>query len=146
MPAIDLDPHWLWLIAAIVLATAEIIAPGFFLIWLAAAAAITGVAAFLFDLSVPMQALVFAVASLVAVYAGRRYMQVYPARSPDPLLNDRTARLVGQIVTVVDPIGEGRGRVKVGDGVWNATGPDMPTGAQARITGARGSTLLIEPL
>ena len=141
----DLDPHWLWLIAAIVLATAEIIAPGFFLIWLAAAAAVTGAVAFLLDLSVPMQTLVFAIAALVAVYAGRRYMAAYPASSPDPLLNDRTARLVGQIVTVVDPIGEGRGRVKVGDGVWNATGPDAPSGARVRVTGAKGSTLVVEP-
>ncbi|SNS29871.1 hypothetical protein SAMN06295912_10429 [Sphingomonas laterariae] len=142
----DLDPHWLWLIAAIVLAIAEIIAPGFFLIWLAAAAAATGAVAFLLDLSVPVQALVFAIAALVAVYAGRRYMAAYPAYSPDPMLNDRTARLVGEIVTVVEPIGEGHGRVKVGDGVWNATGPDIPSGARARITGAQGSTLIVEPL
>ncbi|MGH6782916.1 MAG: NfeD family protein [Sphingomonadaceae bacterium] len=142
----DLDPHWLWLIAAILLAIAEIIAPGFFLIWLAAAAAATGAVAFLLDLSVPMQALVFGIAALIAVYAGRRYMQVYPARSPDPLLNDRTARLVGEIVTVIEPIGEGRGRVKVGDGVWNATGPEIPSGTRVRVTGAQGSTLIVEPL
>ena len=142
----ELDPHWIWLIAAIVLAIAEIVAPGFFLIWLAAAAAATGVVAFLFDLSLPMQALVFGLAALAAVYAGRRYMAANPARSPDPQLNDRTARLVGEIVTVVEPIGEGCGRVKVGDGVWNATGPDTPSGARVRVTGARGSTLEVEPL
>ncbi|WP_380877823.1 membrane protein [Sphingomonas sp. DBB INV C78] len=142
----DLDPHWIWLIAAIVLAIAEIIAPGFFLIWLAAAAAVTGAVAFLLDLSVPLQALVFAIAALAAVYAGRRYMAAFPASSPDPLLNDRVARLVGEIVTVVEPIGDGHGRVKVGDGVWNATGPDMPTGARARVVGAKGSTLIVEQL
>ena len=37
-----LDPHWVWLIAATVLAIAELAVPGVFLIWLAAAAAITG--------------------------------------------------------------------------------------------------------
>lgn len=142
----DLDPHWIWLIAAIVLATAEIIVPGFFLIWLSAAAAATGAAAFLFDLSVPMQALVFAIASLAAVYAGRRYMEMNPAHSPDPHLNDRTARLVGEVVIVIDPISEGSGRVKVGDSVWNATGPVIPTGARARVTGAHGATLTVEPL
>jgi membrane protein implicated in regulation of membrane protease activity len=142
----DLDPHWIWLIAAIVLAIAEIVAPGFFLIWLAAAAGATGAVAFLLDLSVPMQALVFAIASLLAVYAGRRYMEANPARSPDPMLNDRTARLVGEIVIVVEPIGDGSGRVKVGDGVWNATGPACPSGAKVRVTGAKGATLVVEPV
>lgn len=141
----DLDPHWAWLIAAIVLAIAEIVAPGFFMIWLAAAAAVTGVVAFLLDLTLLMQALVFAIASLAAVYAGRRYMEINPARSPDPMINDRIARLVGEIVTVVEPIGNGGGRVKVGDGVWNASGPHLPSGAKARVTGAKGTTLIVEP-
>ncbi|AGH48311.1 MULTISPECIES: NfeD family protein [Sphingomonadales] len=142
----DLDPHWLWLIAAIVLAIAEIVLPGFFLIWLAAAAAITGAIAFFFALSVPLQALVFAIAALAAVYAGRRYMKVYPAESPDPMLNDRTARLIGEIVTVVEPIGEGHGRVRVGDGVWNASGPEAPSGTTVRVVGAQGNTLIVGPL
>lgn len=145
MPA-DLDPHWIWLIAAIVLAIAEIVAPGFFMIWLAAAAAVTGVVAYVLDLTLVLQALVFALASLLAVYAGRRYMEVNPAHSPDPLLNDRTARLVGEIVTVVEPVSEAGGRVKVGDGIWNATGPVCPSGAKVRVTGARGSTLVVEPV
>ena len=142
----DLDPHWAWLIAAIVLAIAEIAAPGFFMIWLAAAAAVTGVVAYVLDLTLLAQAVVFALASLAAIYAGRRYMAANPARSPDPMLNDRTARLVGEIVTVVEPIRAGSGRVKVGDGVWNATGPACPSGAKVRVTGAKGMTLVVEPV
>ena len=38
----QLYAHWWWLVAAVVLAIAEIIAPGIFLIWLAAAAGLTG--------------------------------------------------------------------------------------------------------
>jgi len=37
-----IEPQWAWLIAAAVLAVAELIVPGVFLIWLAAAAGITG--------------------------------------------------------------------------------------------------------
>lgn len=142
----ELSPAWLWLIAAMVLAIAEIVAPGFFLIWLAGAAAVTGAVAFLFDLPVAGQALVFALASVVAVYGGRRYFARHPAHSPDPALNDRIARLIGEVVTVVEPIGDGGGRVKVGDGVWSAEGPPAATGARVRVIGARGTTLLVEPI
>ncbi|KEY97856.1 membrane protein, partial [Sphingomonas sp. BHC-A] len=68
-----------------------------------------------------------------------------PVDSQDPLLNDRAARLVGEVVTVVEPIDNGRGRVKVGDGVWSCRGPDAPVGARVRVTGAEGSVLTVEP-
>ena len=41
-----LEPHWWWLIGGAVLGIAELLAPGIFLIWLAAAAAVTGLARF----------------------------------------------------------------------------------------------------
>ena len=60
------------------------------------------------------------------------------------LLNDRVARLIGQVVTVVEPIASGQGRVKVGDGEWLASGPDAPAGAKVRIIGGRGGSLDVE--
>ena len=33
----DLEPHWAWLSLGVLLAAAEIVAPGFFLIWIGAA-------------------------------------------------------------------------------------------------------------
>lgn len=140
-----LEAHWWWLIAAIVLGIAELLAPGFFLMWLAVAALVGAVTAAL-GLSMLMQAILFAAAAVVAVYVGRRWVGPGTMASPDPLLNDRAARLVGDVVEVVQPILGGTGRVKVGDGVWNASGPDTPLGARVRVTGARGTTLLVEPL
>jgi membrane protein implicated in regulation of membrane protease activity len=39
---VTLEPHWWWLVLGLVLAIAEIIVPGVFLIWIGAAAIITG--------------------------------------------------------------------------------------------------------
>jgi membrane protein implicated in regulation of membrane protease activity len=78
------------------------------------------------------------------VWGGRRWYAANPVDSQDPLLNDRTARLVGEIVTVVEPIDNGRGRVKVGDSVWSCRGPDAPVGSRVRITGADASVLQVE--
>lgn len=140
-------PALLWLIAAVALGIAELVVPGVFLAFLAAAAAIMGALALLFpDLPVAGHLLGFAGWSAVAVLIGRRWYQDFPVQSTDPLLNDRVARLVGEIVTVVEPVSDHGGRVRVGDGEWPARGPDSPAGTHVRITGANGATLRVEPL
>lgn len=140
-----MDSHWWWLAGAIVLAIAELVVPGAFLIWIAAAAALTGVAALLLGVPLAGQFVLFALFSVVSVYLGRRvYGDAVP--SGDPLLNDRAARLVGQTVVVVEAIRDGRGRVKVGDGVWQARGPDAEAGSRVKVTGADGACLKVEPV
>ena len=139
-----LEPYWTWLIVGMLLATAEIIMPGFFLIWFAAAAILTGVLAFLLPISVAAQIGLFAVLALGAVYAGRRWFATNPIISSDPKLNDRGARLTGEIVTVLVAIQDGTGRVKVGDSVWSARGADAGVGDRVRVTGADGAVLLVE--
>jgi membrane protein implicated in regulation of membrane protease activity len=66
--------------------------------------------------------------------------------SADPLLNDRAARLIGETVLVVEPIIGGEGRVKVGDGVWTARGPDSAAGVRVRIASVQGAVLHVESL
>ena len=120
--------------------------PGFFLIWLGIAALITGLAAWFLPIGVTAQGLLFAALAVASVYAGRRWFVQNPIETDDPKLNDRGARLAGEIVTVVEAIKSGRGRVKVGDSVWNARGPDTASGGQVRVTGADGAVLLVEAL
>lgn len=146
MFGIELAAHWWWLILALILGIAEIIIPGVFLIWLGAAALFTGVLTLAFGLPDAAQFAAFAVASVVAVYIGRRYFRANPIESSDPLLNDRAARLIGETVLVVEPIVGGQGRVKVRDGVWNARGPDQPAGARVKIVGVEGLFLVVEPV
>ncbi|HEY0626328.1 MAG TPA: NfeD family protein [Allosphingosinicella sp.] len=139
-----LELHWVWLIAAAVLASAEIVAPGVFLIFLAGAAALTAIAA---ALGVPLafQLGLFPLFALGSVWFGKRHYHRNPVPSSDPLLNDRLARHVGQTVVVVEAIEGGSGRVKLGDSVWNARGPDAAPGTRMRITGAEGTCLRVEP-
>ena len=138
-------PHWGWLVLALALGAAEMLVPGVFLIWLGAAALLTGLATLAFGLSPALQLTLFAVAAIAAVYAGRRWLRDNPIVSSDPLLNDRAARLIGQLVLVVEPIEGGSGRVRVGDGVWSASGADAPAGARVRVIGADGTCLRVEP-
>lgn len=142
----DVDPEWVWLVAAIVMAIAELIVPGVFLIWLSAAAALTGVATLLFGIPVPFQVALFGLFSIASVYWGRRWYAAHPVDSSDPLLNDRAARLLGETVVVVGAIENGRGRVAVGDSVWPARGPDSGVGARVKVVGADGTCLKVQPI
>ncbi|MGE4324208.1 MAG: NfeD family protein [Sphingobium sp.] len=139
-----LEDHWWWLVFAALLGIGEIVIPGVFLIWIAVAAALTGLAALTLPLGIPEQILVFALLCIAAVWGGRRWYAANPVASQDPMLNDRTARLVGETVTVVETITGGEGRVKVGDSVWTAHGPDAAVGERVRIRAAEGTILQVE--
>jgi inner membrane protein len=140
----SIEPHWLWWTAGVALIAAEIIAPGFFLMWLGGAALVTGGLAFLLPISIPLQVGIFAVLAIAAVYAARQWLVQNPITSDDPMLNDRSARMIGDVVTVVNAITNGEGRVQIGDAQWIASGPDTPVGGRVRITGMQGSTLVVE--
>jgi inner membrane protein len=139
-----LAPHWFWLSLGLLLGAAEILIPGFFLIWLAVAAIATGLIAWVLPVPIVGQVVLFAVLAIGAVYAARQWMIKNPGAPGDPMLNDRAARLIGEIVTVIEAIDGGSGRVKVGDSVWMAKGADAPTGARVRVTGSDGGALLVE--
>ena len=140
-----LDAHWWWLLGAALLAMIEIAIPGVFSIWVAAAAALTAVLVIVFEPPAAFQLALFAILAMAAVYAGRRWYERNPVASADPKLNDRTARLIGTIVLVVEPIRGGEGRVKVGDGVWIARGSDADAGTRVRIIRAEGACLHVQP-
>ena len=140
-----IEPGWLWLIGGVVLLIAEIIAPGFFLLFIGAAAMATGVFTILFDLGAAPQLALFALYAVIALMVGRKIYANRDVNSSDPLLNDRSARLVGKVVTVVDAVDDHDGRVRVGDSEWSARGGPAAAGERVRVTGVDGNCLLVEP-
>lgn len=142
----EISGEMLWVILGIILLITEMIAPGAYLMFLGGAAIFTGLLGFALPLSLPLQLLVFALSSIASVYIAKRWFDVYPILSSAPLLNARIAQMIGQTVEVVDPIQGGSGRVKVGDSVWAASGPDAAVGTRMRIVSAEGNQLAVVPL
>lgn len=140
----ELQQHWFWLSLGFILGAVEMIAPGFFLMWLGLAAIIVGMLTWALPISLPLQVALFAILSVLTVYAGKKFLKDNPIESDDPKLNNRGARLTGEIVTVVEAIADGHGRVRVGDTDWNARGADAAVGAKVRVIGADGAVLLVE--
>src|SRR5262249_60004346 len=63
------------------------------------------------------------------------------AASDQPLLNRRSEQQIGKVATLTEPIKDGQGRVRIGDTIWRVTGPDLPAGAQVRVTAATAAGL-----
>lgn len=139
-----IDPHWFWLSIGLALGVFEMLLPGFFLIWLAGAAIITGLVVWVLPIPFVGQVALFAVLAIGAVFWARRYLKDNPIESSDPLLNQRGSRYIGEVVTVVTAIQDGRGRAKIGDGEWPVRGPDAAVGTRVRVVSAEGGSLVVE--
>ncbi len=141
------DPYftfWAWLIFAVVLAAGELALPGIFLIWLAGAAAVTGVLTAIIGFGYQLQLLTFSIAAVASIYVGRTYFKRHPIQTEDNGLNQRGQRMVGSIVIVVEAITNSGGKVQIGDSPWLAMGAALPVGAQARVVRVEGSTVVVE--
>ena len=142
----SIDPPWIWIALGLTLAALELLVPGVYLIWLAAAAVITGVLTFVLDLGLAVQVVNFVFLALIIAFSARRFLRDQPIIGADPLLNKRGGRMVGETAVVVQAFEGGLGRIRHGDSEWLARGPDVAAGARVRIIGHEGSVLLVEPL
>jgi len=139
-----IDPGWWWAIGGVILLIAEVIAPGFFLIFIGAAALATGLFTLMFGLGSVAQLLLFLVYAAVAVLAGKRFYN-RPRGADGHQLNDRHAQLVGRRVTVTQTVDEDNGRVRLADGEWSARGGPALVGEQVVIRRIDGNCLIVDP-
>lgn len=140
------EPHWGWLAFGLLLAVGEMVIPGVFMIWLAIAAILTGLIAWLVPIGLAVQVATFAILALIAVFAGRNWLRRHPVESADPLMNDRGGRAVGELVVITHAIDGGTGRARLGDSEWLVKGPDAEPGTKMRVAGHDGAILLVEHL
>jgi membrane protein implicated in regulation of membrane protease activity len=142
---------WNWVFLGLALCALEAVIPGVHFLWFGLSALLVGIlvmvahAIGLSDvLTWPWQLVLFAVVSMASVFGVRRFVRP-DARSDLPDLNLRGAQYIGRTAVVADAISGGRGKVRIGDTVWAATGPDMPAGSSARVTGTDDTVLIVEP-
>jgi membrane protein implicated in regulation of membrane protease activity len=139
--------HYLWWVLALILIAGEVLAPGYFLLWIGIAAAAMGVIVFaLPNLDVLGQAIVFAVLAFISCIGYWKFVRPRLQRSASAegeLLNRRGARMIGQHYVLETAIVNGRGKARVGDGQWLVEGPDLPSGATVEVIGVEGTTLKV---
>jgi len=136
---------WYWWALAAVLLVCEMMLPGVVFLFLAIGAAVAGLLLLIAaDLSLEIQLVVFAIVSVASAIGLRRYLRGLQPRTAS-ILNARGEALVGKVFVLDQPILAGRGRIKLGDGSWIVTGPDMVAGAKVRVAAVNGTELRVEP-
>ncbi len=140
---------WHWLVAAVLLAAVEVVAPGAAFLWLGSAAALVGVVMLaLPDLGWEWQLLLFAVLSIATIIGGRTLyrrlgLHAPPLRRLNPSLNRRAEQYIGTVHTLETAIVNNRGRALVGDSSWTVEGPDLPAGASVCVVAVDGVILKV---
>lgn len=112
---------WAWWAIAGVILIAEMLTGTSYLLWPAAAAFLTGFFAIeVLGFGWQVELAIFAVLSVVLLWAGDRWARPMLRQVNTTGLNDRSQRMVGQRVVTVAVFQSGRGRVRFGDTEWAA--------------------------
>lgn len=135
---------WNWLILAVALFALETVLPGVHLLWFGIAAILTGFIGLALGFDWPWQVALFALLSVATMFLARRFSGSSVATSDIPGLNQPGNEFVGRIVPVEEAIRGGRGKVRVGDTIWIAQGPEAPAGSRVRVKGTAGTALIVE--
>src|SRR5262245_48227688 len=114
--------HWNWVFAGLILMSLETVIPGVHFLWFGLSAVLVGAIVLLLSalglgeaFGLPWQLVLFAVISVLTVFWVRGFARTEQAETDLPDLNVRGAQYIGRIVTVEEPITDGRGKVRVGD-------------------------------
>jgi hypothetical protein len=138
---------WYWWALAAAFLVLEIMLPGVVFMFVAIGAAAAGLVLLIVsDTALEIQLLIFAfVAAASAVLLRRPLRRLQNIDGGDSGLNARADILIGKTIVLDEPILRGRGRVKLGDGSWTVTGPDMVAGTRVRVAAVDGTELRVEP-
>lgn len=137
---------WNWLILAAILFVLETIVPGVHFLWFGIAAVVTAGLAFGLDVSWQWEVLFFVLLAMSSVFAVRRFADPHASDTDEPALNIRGSQYIGREVQVENAISGGRGRIRVGDTIWAAEGPDAAAGTRVKITAVDGTVFKVEPI
>ena len=137
---------WQWMVFAVVLDALETCLPGAVALWVACAAAVIGLLLVVIPIPWQVQLIGFAVLGVVLMLAYLNYRKKNPEKADQPTLNQRGVQYIGSEFVLVEPIEQGSGKAKVGDGVWKVSGPELPAGARVRVTGVNGAVLTVIPV
>jgi membrane protein implicated in regulation of membrane protease activity len=135
-------PWWTWIILAGALALAEMAVPSSYLMWIALGAAVTAIATAATGMVFEGQLAVFATATALSCIAGYFvYRAMESDRDGEVALNAPRRSMIGARGTVCEAVVNGRGKVRIGDTVWLADGPDLAEGTPVVVAGLRGTRL-----
>jgi membrane protein implicated in regulation of membrane protease activity len=139
-------PYQLWLIIGGVLLAAELLGTAGYALWSGVSAVIVALIAYLFPMSWQLQWITFAVLGIIVAILWWKWSQsrTHKIKSAN-LLNRPYLSLIGTQCTLIEPIQNGYGRVKLADGSWRVkSDSELPVGAIVIVEAVEGNTLVVK--
>lgn len=139
---------WHWLILGVVLLIVEMLGAAGFLLGLGVGALLTAlIVAVLGAINWQAQLLCFAVFSVAATWLyWARFRHINEA-TDQPLLNSVEARLLGKQAVLIEDMTANKGRVQIGDSLWNVEASEnYPANTSVKVVAVDGMTLQVEVL
>lgn len=137
--------YWVWLLVAVLVVFAEVVAStGFLFIWVGIAAVFVGIISYLSPhLGFVAQLFIFTLAFLAAFFGGRKLWSLLP-KDPDAVgLNNRAERYIGRVLMLTDDINNGKGRLWIDNVTWIIYGPDLKKGDRVKVIATDGVSLTV---
>jgi membrane protein implicated in regulation of membrane protease activity len=137
---------WHWFALGLILLIAEILTGTTYLLWPAAAAAITGVFALFGPGEVMVEWVVFAILTIALTLAGHFYIRrrwLTPHTPGD--INERATTLIGQAGLADGAFVAGHGSVRLNDTIWRAASAEpIAPGDRVEVVAVEGTTLQVK--
>jgi membrane protein implicated in regulation of membrane protease activity len=138
---------WNWWVLALLLLIVELLAPGFFFLWMAASGFVTGCLLLLIPaLSTELQVSIFSILSVVFIALWKLYGKKHLIVTDHPLLNKRGQQYIGRVFSLYQPVENGEGKIKVDDSIWKVHGEDCDINTKVKVIAVRGTVFDVEKL
>lgn len=140
-------PELVWFLIGFVLFLLELVLPGFVIFFFGVGAWITALVCLIADPGINLQAIIFAVTSVLALVALRRMLQRKFMSSKDSLSESVEDEFTGGEALVVSDIGPGKkGKVDFKGTTWKAeSDTEIHEGQAVIIKSKENFTLFVEP-
>ena len=118
----NLSPAIIWFLVGVAFLIAELLLPGFILIFFTAGCWIVGLIVWLTDIEISIQLLIFTVSSLVFLFSLRKYsIKIFKGTTRDDLDDRYADSKIGKTATVTKAITPNTpGEIKVMGSFWRA--------------------------
>lgn len=138
---------WNWWVLALILLAVELLAPGFFFLWLAASGLVTGFLLLLVPaIDIKLQVSIFSILSIAFIVAWKMYGKKHPIATDHPLLNKRGQQYIGRVFSLYKPIENGEGKIKVDDSIWKVHGEDCDINTKVKVIAVCGTVFNVEKI
>ncbi len=139
---------WLWVYAGLLLMLAELLVPGFIMVFFGLAATSVGFLRFLFgeSFSPSWQLAAFSVFSVLYILLLRRWLKAVFTGGKVDADTDFDNEYVGRLGKIVDAVNPPvPGRVLIGDSEWKAVSDaPIPQGADVKVISQNNLTMKVE--